>query len=105
MKLVLASLTFLALVACAQPKPKAEKQYQLTGKIISIDTKDHTASVDAAAIPNFMGAMTMDYPIASDSDLSALKVGENITATVNVKDDGSYNLSNIRPRPSSDAGK
>jgi Cu/Ag efflux protein CusF len=45
-----------------------------------------------------MGAMTMDYPIASESELKALKPGESISATVNVSDD-SYNLSNIKEQP------
>jgi Cu/Ag efflux protein CusF len=93
------SLICLTLAACSQSKPKpAVKQYPLTGKIISVDLKERTAKIDAAAIPDYMGAMTMDYPIASDSDLGALKAGENISATVNVSPDDSYNLSNIHER-------
>jgi Cu/Ag efflux protein CusF len=89
----------LLLAACNQSKPKPSvKQYPLTGKVISIDLKERTAKIDAAAIPDYMGAMTMDYPIASDSDLAALKPGEQISATVNVGSDDSYNLSNIHER-------
>lgn len=86
----------LSLEACSQPpKTASMKQYPLTGKILSIDAKERTANIDAAAIPGFMDAMRMDYPISSASDLSSLKVGETITATVNINDDGSYTLSNI----------
>ncbi len=86
---------FLSLAACSHPPAKESgKQYVLTGKIVSIDAKEHTAAVDAAAVPGFMGAMKMDYPIAA-ADLAALKVGENISATLNVDADGSYTLSNI----------
>jgi len=89
----------LLLAACSQPPAKPSvKQYPLTGKIISIDMKEHTAKIDAAAIPGYMGAMTMDYPIASDSDLATLKLGENISATVNVSSDDSYSLSGIHER-------
>ncbi len=88
------------LAACSQPKTQPSvKQYPLTGKVVSVDLKEHTAKVDAAAIPDYMGAMTMDYPIASDSDLAALKAGQHITATVNVSSDASYNLSNIHESP------
>lgn len=100
MKLALFSLAFLTCLACSQSKPNTSKQYPLTGKVVSIDAKDHTAAIDAAAIPDFMDAMKMDYPVPSDADLAALKVGENIKATVTVNSDGSYSLGNIH-----DAGK
>jgi hypothetical protein len=100
LKIAVLSLALLMVTGCSSskqqtaPKP-AVKQYPLTGKIVSIDSSAHTAKVDAAAIPNFMDAMTMDYPIVSNSDLALLKVGESIRATVNVSDDGTYNLSDI----------
>jgi len=99
LKVTLFSLVCITLVACSQSKPKASaKHYPLTGKVVSVDLKEHTAKVDAAAIPDYKAAMTMDYPIASDSDLASLKPGENISATVNVNDDDSYNLSDIHER-------
>jgi Cu/Ag efflux protein CusF len=89
----------LSLGACSRaPQSAPAKQYSLTGKIVSIDTKEHTAAVDAGPIPGFMDAMKMDYPITSAADLAALKVGENISATLNVGTDGSYSLSNIHER-------
>jgi hypothetical protein len=102
LKIAVLTLAFLTLFACGQTKPKAQKQYPLIGKVISVNAKEHTAMVDAASIPGFMDAMKMDYPIPSDSDLASLKAGENITATVNVADDGSYSLSGIHP---AEAGK
>lgn len=70
------------------------------GRIVALNTKDQTATVDAAAIPNFMEAMSMEYPIASKDDFSKLHIGEKITATVDVRDDGLYSLSNIHPQSS-----
>lgn len=101
MKIAVLSVAGLALMlaGCGQPKARvAQKHYPLTGKVVSIDLKSRTATVDAAAIPGFMEAMTMDYPIASASDLTALKAGETISATVNVGEDGSYSLSDIHER-------
>ena len=76
------------------------RQYQLSGKVVGLNAKDRTATIDAAAIPNFMEAMTMEYPVKSQTDFNALRIGEKIDAIVEVRDDGSYDLSNVRPNVS-----
>ena len=43
----------------------------------------------------------MEYPIASKEDFRALHVGEKISATMNVGSDEKYNLSDVKPLPSS----
>ena len=86
------------LVACGERSSGPERHYNLTGKVVSIDKQRQTATVDAAAIPNYMEAMTMEYPVKSKSDFDALQVGEEITATVDVKSDDSYALANIKPK-------
>ena len=97
MKTILISVVLVFCLACARgAKPAPEKHYQLTGKVVSVDAKEQTAAIDGAAIPNFMDAMTMEYPIASKTELAALHPGDRITATVNVRDDGTYNLSQIK---------
>ena len=98
MKIAAFSLISLALVlAACRPSAKtaAQKTYQFTGKVIAVDAKDHTATIDGAAIPGYMDAMKMDYPVPSASDLASMKAGETINATVSVSEDGSYSLSNI----------
>jgi Cu/Ag efflux protein CusF len=67
--------------------------------VVSIDAKEQTAAIDAAAIPNYMAAMTMDYPIRSKTELESLHPGDRITATLDVSDDGSYTLSQIKVQP------
>ena len=74
------------------------KHYALTGKVISLNADRQTATVDAGAIPNFMEAMTMEYPVKSKNEFKSLQAGERITATVDVADDDSYALSNIKPQ-------
>lgn len=88
----------LTAIACG-PKPidkGAAKHYQLSGKVISVNTRDQTASIDAAAIPNYMEAMTMSYPISNKPELESLHPGDQIQATVNVYDSGDYDLSAIK---------
>jgi Cu/Ag efflux protein CusF len=72
-----------------------DRHFHLTGEVKSLDRTHHTASVDAAAIPDFMEAMTMEYPVKSADDFDRLRVGEHIDATVNVHSDNSYDLSDI----------
>jgi protein SCO1/2 len=96
-KLIPVVLLILLLSACGKAPPAgAVKHYPLTGKIVSLNPKEQTASVDAAAIPNFMGAMTMDYPVKSKSEFDSLRVGANIEATINVAEAGDYDLSGIK---------
>jgi hypothetical protein len=86
----------LLLSGCSSSRQSAgaERHYRLTGKVLAVNPSKHTATIDAAAIPNFMEAMIMDYPIKSRADFEKLHPGERITATVNVREDG-YDLSNI----------
>ena len=88
----------VATLACGH-KPEAKgpaRHYQLTGKIVSLNKKEQTASIDAAAIPDYMEAMKMDYPIASKTEFDSLSPGEVIKATVNVYESGDYDLSGIQ---------
>jgi Cu/Ag efflux protein CusF len=89
----------IALLSCAKKtEPSAgEKHYALTGRVVALNEKSRTATIDAAAIPNFMEAMTMQYPIKNAAEFKKLQVNEKITATVNVSASGDeYNLTNIQ---------
>lgn len=106
MSRILTLACLIALAACG-PKPQtaeAQRHYVLTGRVVALNAKDRTATVDAAAIPHFMEAMTMEYPIRSKADFNQLRLGDKITATVNVSGDGLYDLSNVE-RQSSEAAK
>ena len=77
------------------PSASAEKRYQLSGVIQALDPKLQTATVKAAAVPGWMEAMTMDFPIRSKSDFTQLHVGDHIAATVNVRGTD-YDLTNVQ---------
>ena len=74
---------------------KTDRRYQLTGRVTALEAKNHVATVDAATIPNFMDAMTMDYPVKSEAEFKKLQVGEQIKATITVHQDSSYDLTHI----------
>jgi Cu/Ag efflux protein CusF len=89
----------LVCVGCAKKQPGfvVAHRYTLTGTVVSLNSKNQTASVDSAAIPNYMEAMTMDYPIPSKTEFDRLRVGEKITATLNVNTaNDEYNLTGIQ---------
>jgi protein SCO1 len=63
------------------------KEYPLHGEIRGLDAGQHVATIKHDAIPGFMNAMTMGYPVKDQDEFSKLKVGDEINATVYVKDD------------------
>lgn len=94
--LLLLLVVSILVCGCSANRQSAgsERHYQLTGRVVALNPANHTATIDAAAIPNFMEAMTMEYPIKSRAEFQKLHTGDKITATINVSDDG-YNLSDV----------
>ena len=89
-------IAFLTACSGSSHSSGPERHYALSGKVIALNAKDHTATIDAAAIPNFMEAMTMEYPIKSAAEFNSLHVGDRLTGTVNVREEGVYDLSDIK---------
>jgi Cu/Ag efflux protein CusF len=82
-----AAILFALGGACSsQPAPaQLEKHCAMTGEVTALDPKDQTATIRHQAICDWMDAMTMEYPVQSKEEFSQLKVGDRITATVNIK--------------------
>ena len=99
MKIFVVIAAIALLVSCNRSSTPAGpvRHYAVTGKIVALDEKHQTATIDAAAIPNYMEAMTMDYPIKSKDEFRSLKVGERITGTLEVASDETYTLADIKP--------
>jgi len=74
----------------AQPS----QRYDLTGKVVAVDKSRKTLTVDHEAIPGFMGAMTMAYPVKDEQQLDRLSPGDQITAKV-VSTTGGFWLEDI----------
>ena len=56
------------------------QRYALKGKVISIDKPTKEIVVDHEAIPGFMGAMAMPYPVKDAASLDQLAPGDEIRA-------------------------
>ena len=70
------------------------KRYHLKGKVVSIDQRAKLANVDSEAIPGFMDAMTMPYPVKPADELNKLSAGDTITADVVVQNEDAW-LENV----------
>ncbi len=68
----------------------AIKKYAVHGKIVSVDAPNKVARIDAGAIGDWMGPMTMNYPIKDDAGLALLKVGSEYDFTVAVQGDDAW---------------
>jgi protein SCO1/2 len=77
-------LAALFVTACQQTEPpgtKGElKRYPLKGKVISVDRANKKAKIDHEAIPDYMPAMEMDFPIHEDWVWDDLLPGSEIRA-------------------------
>jgi protein SCO1/2 len=66
----------------------------LKGKVVWIDTSAKKVTVDHEAIPGFMGAMAMAYPVKDAQALANLSPGDQVNATL-VSGNGLYWLEPI----------
>jgi len=61
------------------------KTFAIRGKIVSVDAKRGTILLNHEAVPGFMDAMTMSYPLKDPTVASELHPGDTITATLLVR--------------------
>ncbi len=80
----------LFLAACQTQKPLPQKHYELRGKVVSADRDAGTVTVAHDAIPGFMPAMTMPYPLKDRWAFNVLKPGQNVSATLVVTSERSW---------------
>ena len=85
--LALAVVACLGAGSCAGPKGK-ETRYELKGKVASVDRAKGQVEVDHEAIPDFMEAMRMPFPLPDRDALRAVEAGDRIQATLVVTDKG-----------------
>lgn len=83
-RLCLALVLVLSLIAgaCRGGKETEGRRYHLKGTVVQVDKTQGHLVVDHEAIPGFMGAMTMPYPVADASTLDRVSPGDQITADV-----------------------
>jgi Cu/Ag efflux protein CusF len=107
----------LTLVGCSSPNPSEApnsaaapsgglgpaggsgatiRHFPVHSKVLSVDAAAQIARLDAGPIGDWMGPMTMNYPIKDDAGLAQLKEGMEIDGTVNVDPDDNFWLTDIK---------
>jgi protein SCO1/2 len=61
------------------------RTFPIRGKVVSLDTAKGVVTLDHEAIPGFMEAMAMPYPLKDKNLASELHPGDRITATLLVR--------------------
>jgi Cu/Ag efflux protein CusF len=89
-RLAMVSIAVLAgflsvLSGCGKKAADGEQRFHMKGKIVSLSPYEKTITVNHEAIPGFMGAMTMPYPVRNAKDLAGLAPGDEITADVAIE--------------------
>lgn len=102
--LLMIAIAAIGLVSCKGSAQDQTRRYSLKGKVVSVDTKNGYVEVDHEAIPGFMAAMTMPYPVPDAHALSGLAAGDEITATVVVASTGAR-LENVVVTKKGDAAE
>lgn len=80
----------LALTSCQSEKPLPEQRFDLRGKVVGIDKNASTVRLQHEAIPNYIAAMTMDYPVKDKWVFDVLKPGQTVRATLVVATDRAW---------------
>jgi protein SCO1/2 len=79
-----------ALASCQTEKPLPEQRFDLRGKVVGIDRSAGRVRLQHEAIPNYMAAMTMDYPVKDKWVFDVLKPGQTVRATLVVASDRAW---------------
>src|SRR5947207_10460658 len=87
--LLLSCITVLVAGCRRHPSPN-EKRYPINGKVIAVDKKDRTATIEHEDIVGYMPAMTMPFRIKNDADLEMMKPGDQVTGSLVVDDSSSW---------------
>lgn len=72
------------------------KSYQALGIVKKITDDRHTATIDTEKIPDYMGAMTMDYPVPNTNELRGISPGDKIKFTLVVSNNTDW-IEGIHP--------
>ena len=61
------------------------QKYALHGEVLRLDAKDNLATIKHQRIGDWMGAMTMEFPVKDPRDFAKLREGGRVEATVFVQ--------------------
>jgi protein SCO1 len=88
--LIRAVIVVVATVLSGGPAGAAEKEYAVSGMVLSVDPAAKSFTVSHERIEGFMDAMTMPFEVRQPEELGALVPGAIVEFTLVVGDENSY---------------
>jgi len=79
-----------ALGACRTEQAIPPQRYEVRGKVVAVNKDEGTVTVAHEAIPGYMAAMTMSYPLKDTWAFNVLKPGQSVHATLVVASDRAW---------------
>jgi Cu/Ag efflux protein CusF len=84
----------------SEPAPAAKleevKKYAIHGEVQKLEAKDKIATIKHQAIGDWMGPMTMEFPVKDPADFAKLKEGQTVDATVFVQGGVTYWVGEVK---------
>ena len=84
------SVLLLAIALAGCGAKNGTRRYAMEGEVKALDPAAKTATIAAGKIGDWMDAMTMEYSVKPDSELTKLHAGDHIEATVVVQGEKYY---------------
>jgi Cu/Ag efflux protein CusF len=99
-RLLAALFAAALLAACRKPVSESApiRKYSLRGRVVRLDSARRVATIKHEKIEGWMEAMTMDFPVRENRDLTLLSPGRGINATVYVRD-LEFWVTDVKPLP------
>lgn len=79
------------------PDSSAEKTYDVTAKVVSVDIDNKVVTLDHQDIPGLMKAMEMKFHVQDAKVLDGIKAGDDVRGKLKVKS-GDYTLTELHKR-------
>lgn len=101
MRLLTVGCLALALLGCggSEPEPESSREwveYEMRGEVVELkDGEQMIAVIDHEEIGEWMGAMTMGFPVRDREEFDKLSEGARIKATVMARGHAEYYLDGI----------
>lgn len=76
----------------ASPAPDGTRANPFAGRGVIQQVREGELVIDHEAIPGFMGAMTMAYPLTDDVDVAALEAGDTVAFRIEIPESGGYRI-------------
>ncbi len=78
------SLLLAVLAGCSPKAPAHPATYRIRGEVVRLDRQPAKVTLTHDEIPGFMGSMTMPFSLKDSTLVDSLRIGDSLSAVLNV---------------------